>query len=108
MFTTSSSESWDKKIFLHGTFKTLRMQNNIRDDPSLPKCILCISKEKKKKNISRQHVHVNMQNKTKENKNLNAKIQGGQSKDLGGSLLVQIYVFKLNHRGRTEISIINF
>lgn len=49
MFTTSSSESWDKKIFLHGTFKTLRMQNNIRDDPSLPKCILCISKEKKKK-----------------------------------------------------------
>lgn len=53
-------------------------------------------------------MYVNMQNKTRGNKNLNTKIQGGQGKDLGGRLLVQIYVFKLNHRGRTEISIINF
>lgn len=83
------------------------MQNDIRDDPSLPKCkVFCVYLRKKKN--SRQHVCVNMQNKTRGNKNLNTKIQGGQGKDLGGSLLVQIYVFKLNHRGRTEISIINF
>lgn len=38
-----------KKIFLHGIYKTIQTQNDIRDDPSLPKCkVFCVYLRKKK------------------------------------------------------------